>query len=337
MPPKKPQQQHQQQQQHGGQGRGRGRGSSAPRQRPQQPATAAPAWPALSQQQQQPQQQGGGGGGGRGRGRGRGRGAVEAQPAQQGPVTQQQQQQQQQQPARPTPQQQQQPARPTPPAPAPAARAAPPAAPAAQQGEAMMRRVQQRLATAPYLTQSFVRRPGFGKVGTPTKVIANHFKFTKMPNATIYHYDVVVDPEPSKTVMAKVWDQWEATHGAQARAVVVFDGVKNAYSPHDVPAGEVIVTLPPNPDAPPTRRTPKDFKVKLTKVNELNLAVLDAFIQGKAGIDEHILTCIQAMDIAFRHSAGKTMVASGRNFFVRGSNPAPLSGGLELWSGLFQS
>ncbi|KNE62762.1 hypothetical protein AMAG_07947 [Allomyces macrogynus ATCC 38327] len=311
MPPKKPQQQQQQQQQTSGQGRGRGRGSSAPRQQPQQPA--------LSQQQQQPQQQGGGGGG-------TGRGAVEAQPAQQGPVTQQQQQQQQQQPAHPTP-----------PAPAPAARAAPPAAPAAQQGEAMMRRVQERLATVPYLTQSFVCRPGFGKVGTPTKVIANHFKFTKMPNATIYHYDVVVDPEPSKTVMAKVWDQWEATHGAQARAVVVFDGVKNAYSPHDVPAGEVTVTLPPNPDAPPTRRTPKDFKVKLTKVNELNLAVLDAFIQGKAGIDEHILTCIQAMDIAFRHSAGKTMVASGRNFFVRGSNPAPLSGGLELWSALFQS
>ncbi|KNE73272.1 hypothetical protein AMAG_17442 [Allomyces macrogynus ATCC 38327] len=333
MPPKK-QQQQQQQQQPGSQGRGRGRGASAPRQQPQQPAAAAPAWPARAQQQQQPQQQGGNGAG-RGRGRGRGRGAVEAQPAQPGPATQQQQH-----PARQTPQQQQQqqqPAQPTPSAHAPAARAGPPATPAAQQGEVMMRRVQQRLATAPYLTQSFVRRPGFGTVGTPTRVIANHFKFTKMPNTTIYHYDVVVDPEPSKMVMSKVWEQWEMTHGAQARAVVVFDGVKNAYSPHDVPAGEVTVTLPPNPDAPPTRRTPKDFKVKLTKVNELNLAVLDAFIQGKVGIDEHILTCIQAMDIAFRHSASKTMVASGRNFFVRGSNPASLSGGLELWSGLFQS
>ncbi|KAJ3365839.1 hypothetical protein GGF31_008433 [Allomyces arbusculus] len=333
MPPKKQQQQQQQQQQRqqpGGQGSRHGRGTSASRQQPaQQPVTAAPAWPALGQQQQEQHQQGGGSGAGRGRGRGRG--AVSRQP--QGLATQQQQQ-----PARPPPhQQQQQPTQRTPPAPAPAARAAPPAAPAAQQGEAMMYRVQQRLATAPYLTKSFVRRPGFGTVGRPTRVIANHFKFTKMPNATVYHYDVVVDPEPSKTVMAKVWDQWEATHGAQARAVVVFDGVKNAYSPHDVPTGEVTVTLPPNPDAPPTRRTPKEFKVRLTRVNELNLAVLDAFIQGKVGIDEHILTCIQAMDIAFRHSAGKTMVASGRNFFVRGSNPAPLSGGLELWSGLFQS
>ncbi|KNE61897.1 hypothetical protein AMAG_07166 [Allomyces macrogynus ATCC 38327] len=197
----------------------------------------------------------------------------------------------------------------------------------------MMRLVQQRLATAPYITKSFVPRPGFGKAGIRTKVIANHFKFTKIPTKTIYHYDVVVNPEPSKMVMAKVWNQWEA----QANAVVVFDGVKNAYSSHVVLPGEVTVTLPPNPDAPPTRRVPKDFKVTLTKVKELNLAELDAYVAGKVKINEHILACIQAMDIVFRHLACKTMVAVGRNFFARSCNPTPLSDGLELWSGLFQS
>ncbi|KAJ3370635.1 hypothetical protein GGF31_003949 [Allomyces arbusculus] len=197
----------------------------------------------------------------------------------------------------------------------------------------MMRLVQQRLATVPYVTKSFSPRPGFGEAGTRTKVIANHFKFTKIPTKTVYHYDVVINPEPSKTVMAKVWDQWEAI--AQAHAIVVFDGVKNAYSPHVVPSGELTVALPPNPDVP-TRRAPKEFKVTLTKAKELNLAELEAYVSGKVKINDNILTCIQAVDVAFRHSAGKTMVASGRNFFARGG-PTPLPSGLELWAGLFQS
>ncbi|KNE62897.1 hypothetical protein AMAG_08075 [Allomyces macrogynus ATCC 38327] len=201
----------------------------------------------------------------------------------------------------------------------------------------MMRLVQQRLATTPHFSKSFVPRPRFGEVGTRTKVIANHFKFTKIPTKTIYHYDVVTASRSRTFQDCRGQGLESMGNDASGERCRAFDGVKNAYSPHAVTSGNVTVALPPNLDAPPTCRAPKDFKVTLTKVKEINLAELDAYVASKVEINERILSCIQAMDIVFRHTAGKTMMASGRNFFACGSTPAPIKGGPELWSGLFQS
>jgi eukaryotic translation initiation factor 2C len=68
------------------------------------------------------------------------------------------------------------------------------------------------------------------------------------------------------------------------------------------------VTLPPNPDAPPKRREPKDFKLTLRQVNEIELAELGAFVNGKSQISSNVITSIQVLDILFRQLAARNNV-----------------------------
>ncbi|KAK0537016.1 Protein argonaute [Tilletia horrida] len=157
-------------------------------------------------------------------------------------------------------------------------------------------------------------------------------------------------------------------------AAMSFDGRRNAYStkPLILPAGTTHTEFTTNlglrmdlpeiqghaasrPQNRPPRREPppRQFKVSMTVVANINLSDLLAFCRGdtKAISDAHeaaasgatpsVLTAIQTLEVALRSNAlGREEYhiqgASGRKFFSE-LNTVPIAGGIELWRGFFQS
>ncbi|KAI9217730.1 ribonuclease H-like domain-containing protein [Blastocladiella britannica] len=184
----------------------------------------------------------------------------------------------------------------------------------------------------------FVRRPGYGSLGRPIKVLANHYAIGLSLKQNIMHYHLTMDPAPTKTLAKKVWAKWEIDHAAKLGVVAAFDGVANVFTttPFPVDAMEFDVVLPALGD-PKTARPGKAFKVTTTKANELDISELHEFVNGKITITNNVLTTIQAIDIAFRQEPSKTMIAAGRSFYDSRISPVPLSNGLDLLSGAFIS
>jgi eukaryotic translation initiation factor 2C len=81
------------------------------------------------------------------------------------------------------------------------------------------------MATALQLTE-FVRRPGTGRTGQPTRVRANFFQVDALPNANIHHYDVVISPDVPPALNRRVYQQFEEENRTTALNGVrpVFDG-----------------------------------------------------------------------------------------------------------------
>ncbi|ORZ32562.1 Piwi domain-domain-containing protein [Catenaria anguillulae PL171] len=210
-----------------------------------------------------------------------------------------------------------------------------------------------------YSTAGFVRRPGFGSVGTPIQVLANHFAFTTLGSGSIYHHDVTIsqatsprpgpatkdkdkDKDLSKALIRKIWARFEQDHAPKLQVLFGFDGVKNAFSAKRLPtdASTTLVSLPPPPNRP-TRKdgspNTKDFTITFRLVGELALADLHAYLQGKTQMSNNILTLHQAIDVMFRQGPTRTMIPAGRSFFDPTLPRTPLAGGLDLLSGVFLS
>ncbi|ORZ36940.1 hypothetical protein BCR44DRAFT_1431132 [Catenaria anguillulae PL171] len=151
-----------------------------------------------------------------------------------------------------------------------------------------------------YSTAGFVRRPGQGKLGQPIKVVANHYEFSSLGDATIYHYDVATDPEPTKSLARKVWAQFEQ-------------------------------------DYVPKLKVTCQFKLTFRLVGELAMSDLQLYLQGRTPMSNNILTLHQAIDVMFRQVPSRKMIPAGRSFFDPALPATKLSGGLDLLSGVFMS
>ncbi|ORZ26299.1 Piwi domain-domain-containing protein [Lobosporangium transversale] len=185
----------------------------------------------------------------------------------------------------------------------------------------------------------FVKRPATGKLGRPITVRANFFEVTKLPNVTVYHYDVTVTPEVPPPVNRKLYDQFINTYGNTdlGGARPVYDGRKSLFSPKDLNfdsrtfdvtlAGDVI---------PNSKRQIPVFKFKVKKVATINLEELHRFLQSKSAMTNNILTGIMALDVLIRHKPSLLYATVGRSFFTP-DGKQPLAGILDVWRGFYQS
>ncbi|KAI9188355.1 Protein argonaute-2 [Blastocladiella emersonii ATCC 22665] len=191
------------------------------------------------------------------------------------------------------------------------------------------------LGPAPFSTRTFVRRPGVGKVGTPVKVLANHYALSLIDNITVFHYDVVVTPEPTKSLARKVWAEWETQHGAKLGITAAYDGVKNVFVPKQLPQDTMTFTVALPATAEGKRA--KEFKMTLKLASSINLSELSSFLDKRTSLSNNVLTSIMALDVVFRQTPLQRMLPAGRSFFDPKSRPFDLGGGLNLLSGLFMS
>ncbi|KAG0027885.1 Eukaryotic translation initiation factor 2C [Podila clonocystis] len=182
-----------------------------------------------------------------------------------------------------------------------------------------------------------VKRPNQGNKGTRTKVQANHFEITQLPDNIIHHYDVMVTPEVPPAVNRRVYRHFFTLYGSELRgATPVYDGRKNLFSYVDLgfPQRTFELTLPQEGGRPGGRAN--NFKVKIAKAATINPAELHQFLESTHSMTNNILTAIQALDVLIHHEPSMLYRAFGRSFF-RPEGCKPLGGILDVWRGWFTS
>ncbi|KAF8958525.1 argonaute-like protein [Flammula alnicola] len=193
------------------------------------------------------------------------------------------------------------------------------------------------VAIAAHVQTVGVRRPGYGTGGKVVNTIVNAFPVT-IPDGIKYHYDdIVPDKLPARLNMV-LFDRLQNVVATQVfSAPAIYDGRKNAFTTYRLPLGpdsaQFDVTLERDG---PSDRPPKIYKIKLTKVAEINMEVLHRFIAGQQTQDNPVLTGITLLNIVIRMEPNLKHPFNVRSFFTERGKRA-IGGGLELWRGYFQS
>ncbi|CAG8668612.1 21019_t:CDS:2 [Gigaspora margarita] len=187
----------------------------------------------------------------------------------------------------------------------------------------------------------FVKRPGLGSKGKRVRVRANFFEVTALPEANIHHYDVTITPDVPPALNRKVFKRFEELerNGGLGDVKPIFDGRKNIFTCKPLPFGETAtfdVNIPEDDGVTSTKRPPRSFKVKIKKVNSINMEELRRFLESKSELTPNCLTAIMALDVLVRHQPSMTYNTVGRSFYTSEGSQA-LFGGVEVWQGYYQS
>ncbi|KAK0482092.1 argonaute-like protein [Armillaria luteobubalina] len=191
-----------------------------------------------------------------------------------------------------------------------------------------------------HITTIGVKRSGFGASGRVVKIFVNSFECT-IPKSIIHHYDVIFPSEktlPARLNMELIRELQSTTAPAIFTPRAVYDGRKNLFAARALPFDganymEFSVTLPPT-DA--STRAPKAYKIRLTKVAEINPEVLHRFIKGDQSHDNSVLTAITALNVVIRMQPSLDHPFNVRSFFTE-AETFDIGCGLQLWRGYFQS
>lgn len=183
-------------------------------------------------------------------------------------------------------------------------------------------------------SQPLPLRPGTGTVGKGIKLVSNYYQVTKLPVGEIIQYDVSITPDVPRAVKRKIFSIVEANFGQTAFGgkKVAYDGQANLYSLGTLPKSEITleVSLAPKSERPDDRA----FQVKLRQVSSVNLATLEQFLSGKLNYTPFDI--ITALEVIMRHPLTQGNVIVGRSVYS-GRAVEPISGGLEVWKGIFAS
>ncbi|KAH9066792.1 Piwi-domain-containing protein [Lactarius vividus] len=187
----------------------------------------------------------------------------------------------------------------------------------------------------------------YGTSGRPVKVLANTFAIKTLPTQTIFHYDVISPVSesrsggdvdlPSRRCHEIVHQMQNITAPAVFNPRAFFDGKKNLFSVGPLKiqgtAAEFVVSMSDRPQPPGSTRG--QFRVRLTKVNDINLSQrANDILTGGSDVSQIAVTFLQ---IVMRQAPMlKTTTYNSRSVFTS-EKKKPLSGGFNLWNGFFQS
>ncbi|KAH6915370.1 argonaute-like protein [Coprinopsis sp. MPI-PUGE-AT-0042] len=193
-----------------------------------------------------------------------------------------------------------------------------------------------------------VRRPSTATEGRPVEIFVNCYP-ASVPSTVIIHYDVIIPDEkklPARVNLAIITQLQTKIAPGIFTPRVVYDGRKNIFSPKVLDFGgedsmEFHVPFLEQEEgagaAPATsKRSSKLFKVRLTKVAEINTEVLKRFVEGIQSADSNVLTAITALNVVVRMQPNLNFPFNVRSFFTN-SETKDIGGGLVLWRGFFQS
>jgi len=187
-----------------------------------------------------------------------------------------------------------------------------------------------------------VKRPGYGRAGRQIALITNSF-VADIPDVVIRHYDVAIVPStlPSRLNMKLIEILQNNVAPQIFHPQAVYDGRKNMYASHDLALGrtdsrEFDVSLTSNGNGGANQRPPKIYKVKVTKVAQINPEILRQFVNGQQSSDNEVLTALMALNVVIRMDPNNKYPFNSRSFFTP-KETKMIGGGIELWRGYFQS
>jgi hypothetical protein len=197
------------------------------------------------------------------------------------------------------------------------------------------------MATRKFSSTQLIERPSFGNLGRKIVVRANFFEVISIPEANIHHYDINITPEVPPKLNRKIYQELEYLNKNDKfnGILPIYDGHKNIFTYKALPFGESStfeVILTENDDSKLSKSHPRSFKIKIKKVNEINMEELQHFLIGKAQCTSNVLTAIMALDILIRHKPSMKYSIVGRSFFTKELSQS-LTGNIEAWQGYYQS
>uniref|UniRef100_A0A674EZP0 Protein argonaute-3-like n=1 Tax=Salmo trutta TaxID=8032 RepID=A0A674EZP0_SALTR len=188
------------------------------------------------------------------------------------------------------------------------------------------------------------RRPGFGTMGKPIKLLANCFQ-VDIPKMDIYLYEVDINPEKcprrvNREVVDSMVKHFKVTIFGDRRPV--YDGKRSLYTANPLPVATAGVDL--DVTLPGEGGKDRPFKVSIRFVSLVSWHLLHEVLTGRTmpeplELDKPISTNpVHAVDVVLRHLPSMKYTPVGRSFF---SSPEgydhPLGGGREVWFGFHQS
>eukprot|EP00250_Pteridium_aquilinum_P007883 c17510_g1_i1 orf=331-3054(-) len=178
------------------------------------------------------------------------------------------------------------------------------------------------------------QRPGTGTFGEQTVVYANHFRVRFEPKR-LFHYDVTIEPEPPKGLQRVIMEQAVKGHGEKLQgALPAYDGQRALYTARALAEEvEMEIELVEERDGP--RRRNNRFKITLREASKIDMGLLQEYLAGKHRVLPQ--EGLQALDIVLREVAVRYFVPRGRCFFGSHFGESSLGGGIQAYSGFYQS
>ncbi|RIA86223.1 Piwi domain-containing protein, partial [Glomus cerebriforme] len=188
----------------------------------------------------------------------------------------------------------------------------------------------------------FVKRPSLGRQGRETRIRANFFEIKSLPKTkSIHQYDVTITPDVSPSLIKKIYQKFENLNSERKfnNIPLVFDGRKNIFTCKPLPFNDsatfdIILT---EDDLTSAECQSRAFKVKLKKVNKINMAGLQRFLDGRIQRNSNVLKAIMFLNVLIKHQTSmNNYVPIGNSFYTR-EGSKKLSGIAEVWQGYYQS
>uniref|UniRef100_A0A8C1ZIC1 Argonaute RISC catalytic component 3a n=1 Tax=Cyprinus carpio TaxID=7962 RepID=A0A8C1ZIC1_CYPCA len=191
---------------------------------------------------------------------------------------------------------------------------------------------------------SVPRRPGYGTVGKPIKLLANCFQ-VEIPKMDVYLYEVDIKPEKcprrvNREVVDSMVQHFKVTIFGDRRPV--YDGKKSLYTANPLPVAPAGVDL--DVTLPGEGGKDRPFKVSIKFVSLVSWHLLHEVLTGRSmpeplELDKPISTNpVHAVDVVLRHLPSMKYTPVGRSFFSAPEGyDHPLGGGREVWFGFHQS
>nr|XP_023835711.1 protein argonaute-3-like [Salvelinus alpinus] len=188
------------------------------------------------------------------------------------------------------------------------------------------------------------RRPGYGTMGKPIKLLANCFQ-VDIPKIDVYLYEVDIKPEKcprrvNREVVDSMVQHFKVTIFGDRRPV--YDGKRSLYTANPLPVATAGVDL--DVTLPGEGGKDRPFKVSIKFVSLVSWHMLHEVLTGRSvpeplELDKPISTNpVHAVDVVLRHLPSMKYTPVGRSFFSAPEGyDHPLGGGREVWFGFHQS
>ncbi|GMG98489.1 hypothetical protein Nepgr_000329 [Nepenthes gracilis] len=183
-------------------------------------------------------------------------------------------------------------------------------------------------------------RPGFGTIGEPCVVRANHF-LVGLGECDPHHYDVSITPEVTskklcRDIMSQLVESYKKSY--LNNRMPAYDGKKSIYTAGALPfvSKQFVVDLIDKEENDRSDRKKRQFKVTIKLAAKVNLCHLQEFLLGR-NLDAPQET-IQLLDIVLRAAKpSEDYIGIGRSFFSSSLGIGELGDGFEYWRGYYQS
>uniref|UniRef100_A0A8C2Y202 Argonaute RISC catalytic component 3 n=1 Tax=Capra hircus TaxID=9925 RepID=A0A8C2Y202_CAPHI len=181
------------------------------------------------------------------------------------------------------------------------------------------------------------RRPGYGTMGKPIKLLANCFQ-VEIPKIDVYLYEVDIKPDKcprrvNREVVDSMVQHFKVTIFGDRRPV--YDGKRSLYTANPLPVATTGVDL--DVTLPGEGGKDRPFKVSIKFVSRVILT--GRTLPEPLELDKPISTNpVHAVDVVLRHLPSMKYTPVGRSFFSAPEGyDHPLGGGREVWFGFHQS